>query len=126
MINILGGNQVYTVSEVNELLDNVDGFLVVDTLPSVSNAKENIIYFLVTGDSVTNDADKTIPVVIPYIINNGNWHVASDINYTNLKNIPTINGKKITGDINKETATKTYDMVISEESIKSAVANAWS
>lgn len=126
MINMLGGNQVYTVSEVNELLDNMYGFLVADTLPSVSNAKENIIYFLVTGDSVTNDTGKTIPVVTPYVIHNGNWQVASDINYTNLKNIPTINGKKITGDINKETATNTYDMVISEESIKRAVANAWS
>jgi len=90
MVKILGGQQVYTVSEIDKLMTNVSGFTLVDALPPLAAAKTGHVYYKRTTDTYeditgysnendstdiveTEDATHTIPVTVqrpilrPYI-----------------------------------------------------------
>ena len=112
MITLLGGNEIYTVPEITEVLYNYESFAVVNELPDISVAKKGIIYYKRTGDTV-RDTDNNIRYLMkPFVIgisptdaNKKVWYTIDDSavsesgNYDNLKHLPTINGEKFVGDI---------------------------
>lgn len=89
-LNVLGGNKVYTTTEVDALIACASSFSVVDRLPALSVAKLNTVYYKKTdntydetvgyhknGDptdiSETADDTHTIPIIeqrpvlVPYV-----------------------------------------------------------
>lgn len=51
-LNIVGNNKVYTVKEIDALLDRTSGFVVVNTLPPIIDAKANLIYYKKAKDTI--------------------------------------------------------------------------
>ena len=51
-LNIMGNNKVYTVKEIDALLDRTSGFVVVNTLPPIVDAKANLIYYKKAKDTI--------------------------------------------------------------------------
>lgn len=45
MLNVLGGNKVYTVPEIDKLIKNMAGFEIVDKLPTLDAAKTTCVYY---------------------------------------------------------------------------------
>lgn len=101
-LNVLGGNKVYTVPEIDSLLKNVAGFAIVDKLPKIETANAKLVYYKRTKDKmqeitgyanpddptdISEEPDETHtepiitehPLLVPYIIgkdadNNKVWY----------------------------------------------------
>lgn len=92
-LNVLGGNKIYTVPEIDTLLKNMAGFAIVDKLPDIATANTKLVYYKkskdklqeITGygnpdnssdvseeqDSIHTEPIYTErPLLVPYIIGN--------------------------------------------------------
>lgn len=61
MLNVLGGNKVYTVPEIDNLLNKITGFEIVSKLPYLAEANTKTVYYKKTTGSA----------VIGYIVPGG-------------------------------------------------------
>lgn len=68
MIRLMGAVKVYTVPEVDALIKRKKSFTIVDKLPAIGTAREDIVYFKRTGEKATDDEGNEYPEVIPYIV----------------------------------------------------------
>ena len=92
-LNVMGGQRVYTVPEIDMMMKKMAGFTIVDKLPAIASANPTLVYYKKTKDKVRDitgyanpddptdiaeeeDAIHTEPVyterpaLIPYIIGN--------------------------------------------------------
>ena len=87
MLNVLGGNKVYTVPETDNLLDGKTNFETVSKLPPLAEADVKTVYYKKTADKditgyvipggsiddIVDEADSThtepvtTPVLVPYV-----------------------------------------------------------
>lgn len=134
MLHLFEGNRVYTVPEIDMLLQRATGgFTIVDSLPLASKADPACVYYVkktVTDNATNEDKHVLVPYVIGKAPDSGTedvWYTTGiekgSISYEELANIPTINGIQFKGDLNKITASKSveeggYGMTITDTEIE--------
>lgn len=140
MLNLLGKTRVMTAKEVVNLFNTVssNGFKVVDELPSLATAQRGVTYYKRSSDKYIDEDGDERSVYVPYVLGDDPstgdtvWYTsgAGTFNYNNLRNLPSINGEKILGDMDAEKAAAAvsadgvsggYDMVISDDEIAEIV-----
>ena len=141
MITLLGKDKVYTVPEVRFLVANAKYFEIVDTLPSVTIAKDNWVYWLRTGKTYQDKNGNVRPVVMPYIKGHDSksnapvWYTTGEsiYSYDDLNNLPSINGEVFINNMDEAKARAAvssdgmsggYDLSIHDDDIIATVKEA--
>lgn len=139
MLNLIGGNRVYTVKEIDQIISTKTGFFIVDELPDADTANSNLVYYRRTDKLFEDEHGHLQKVLRQYIVGedpefSGHkaWFTtdatggATANSYNALSNLPSINGEKILGDIDAKRAKAPvstdgisggYDMSIHDDDI---------
>lgn len=144
MIKLLGSVTIYTVPEVNAIIDKrTSNFRIVDKLPDITLADKRTVYYVRTGSTVTDDNGNTWPEVKAFIVGTDKddesraaWYTpgVGVTDYTKLKNLPTVNGEVFQSDMDEDKARGSvsddgisggYDLSIHDEDIIECVKEAY-
>ena len=143
MITVMGRAHVYTVEEIDKMLAETAGFMVVDKLPARELAKENYVYYKKTKDTYLDEDGGVHATVMPYVPGtdgDGNkcWYCGGSSggagSYEQLSKLPSINGEKFIRDLDADKARKPvsvdgfsggYDLSIHDEDIIAVVREAY-